>query len=142
MIGWTPDSPLNWQFGLAWIAFALALSLHVWDEASHDFLATYNPNALAIRRRFHVPVPVFTERGWLGGLTAGIFLLLMLTPLAFHGVYWVRVAAVPLALLAGVLNALVHLGGSILSRRPLAGLLSSPFLLITGMALLLTCRPV
>jgi len=140
MIDWTPDRVVAWQFGLAWIAFTLALSLHVWDEASHDFLATYNPNALAIRRRTHMPVPVFTERGWPGSLTAGVLALLLLTPLAFHGVYWVRIAAVPLGLLVGVANAFVHLGGSVLYRRPLAGLLSSPLLLAAGIWLLWTCR--
>ncbi len=55
------DGTLHWNFGLAWIAFALAVALHVADEARHDFLATYNPNAIAIRRRLHIPFPpVFT----------------------------------------------------------------------------------
>ena len=47
---------LHWQFGVAWIAFALAVALHVSDEANHDFLATYNPNARAIRRHLHLPL--------------------------------------------------------------------------------------
>lgn len=56
-------SAVDWNFGLAWIAFAFAVALHVADEARHDFLATYNPNALAIRRRLHIPFPpVFTLR--------------------------------------------------------------------------------
>lgn len=141
MNDWTPDPSLNWEFGLAWLAFTLALGLHVWDEASHDFLATYNPHALAIRRRVHLPVPIFTARVWLSGLAMSIFVLLLLTPLAFHGVYWVRMVAVPLGLLAGVVNAFLHLGGSILYRRPLAGLLSSPLLLAAGVWLLWTGQP-
>jgi hypothetical protein len=127
---------LHWNFGLAWIAFALAVALHVADEASHDFLAIYNPNARAIRAKLHIPVPVFTFRAWLVGLIIGIALLLALSPLAFHGAHWLRVTALPLAVLVGVFNALLHLGGSLLYRRKLAGVLSSPVLLAAGVWLL------
>lgn len=127
---------LHWNFGLAWIAFALAVALHVADEASHDFLAIYNPNARAIRAKLHIPVPVFTFRAWLVGLIIGIALLLALSPLAFHGAHWLRVTALPLAVLVGVFNALLHLGGSLLYRRKLAGVLSSPVLLAAGTWLL------
>jgi hypothetical protein len=30
----------NRRFGIAWVLFALALVLHVTDEATHDFLRT------------------------------------------------------------------------------------------------------
>lgn len=131
----SPTANLN--FGLAWIAFAVAVALHVADEAAHDFLATYNPNALAIRRRLHIPFPpVFTYGTWLGGLIAGIALLLLLSPAAFHGASWIRIVALPLAVLVGLGNALLHLIGSLLYRRPLAGLLSSPALLLAGSWLL------
>jgi hypothetical protein len=127
----------NMNFGLAWIALAVALALHVADEAAHDFLALYNPNALAIRRRLHIPFPpVFTFRTWLGGLIAGIVLLLLLSPAAFHGAPWIRIVALPLAILVGLANAAVHFIGSLLYRRPLAGLLSSPALLVAGSWLL------
>ncbi len=126
-------TPLFWNFGLAWIAFAIAVALHVADEAAHDFLATYNPTAQAIRRRLHIPFPpVFTFRIWLTGLIAGICLLLALSPLAFHGVHWIRIAALLLALLVGIGNALGHIGGSLLYRRWMAGILSSPVLLVAG----------
>jgi hypothetical protein len=128
----------NLNFGFAWVAFAVALALHVADEAAHDFLSLYNPNALAIRRRLHIPFPpVFTFRTWLGGLIAGILLLLFLSPAAFHGVHWIRIVALPLAILAGLANAAVHFIGSLAYRRPLAGLLSSPLLLVAGSWLLL-----
>ena len=72
------NGTLDWNFGLAWIAFALAVALHVADEARHDFLATYNPNAIAIRRRLHIPFPpVFTLRTCLGRLGSGVCLLLL-----------------------------------------------------------------
>ncbi|MGB9031785.1 MAG: HXXEE domain-containing protein [Acidobacteriaceae bacterium] len=129
---------MHWNFGLAWIAFAIAVALHVADEARHDFLATYNPSALAIRRRLHIPFfpPVFTFRVWLSGLIVGVCLLLALSPLAFHGVHWIRVVALPLAILIGLGNGLGHIGGSLYYRRWMAGILSSPALLIAGTWLL------
>ena len=127
------DGTLHWNFGLAWIAFALAIALHVTDEARHDFLATYNPNARAIRRRLHLPFPpVFTFRTWLGGLIAGICLLLLLSPQAFHGAHWLRMVAVVLAALVGIGNGLLHIGSSIYYRRWMAGIASSPVLLAAG----------
>ncbi len=41
----------NLYFGLAWIVFALAIAVHVADEAAHDFLSVYNPTVRAIRER-------------------------------------------------------------------------------------------
>jgi hypothetical protein len=131
------EGTLHWSFGLAWIAFALAVALHVADEARHDFLATYNPDAMAIRRRLRLPFPpVFTFRRWLGGLITGICVLLLLSPLALHGAYWIRIVALPLAALVGIGNGLLHIGSSIYYRRWMAGILSSPVLLITGTWLL------
>lgn len=130
---------IHWNFGLAWIAFALAVALHVADEARHDFLAVYNPNARAIRRRLHVPVPVFSFRAWLSGLVAGIALLLLLSPLAFRGTQWIRIAALFLAAIVGLGNALLHIGASLHYRKKMAGVLSSPFLLAAGGWLLLSC---
>jgi hypothetical protein len=131
---------MHWNFGLAWIAFAIAVALHVADEARHDFLATYNPNALAIRRRLHIPFPpVFTFRAWLSGLIAGVCLLLLLSPFALHGAHWIRIVALPLAILVGIGNACLHIGGSLLYRRWMAGILSSPALLIAGTWLLRSC---
>ena len=131
------DGTLYWNFGLAWIAFALAVALHVADEARHDFLATYNPNAIAIRRRLHIPFPpVFTFRAWLGGLVAGVCLLLLLSPFALQGAHWIRIVALPLAVLVGIGNGLLHLGSSVYYRRWMAGVASSPVLLVTGTWLL------
>ena len=35
------------RWALAWAALCAAFALHVIDEATHDFLSWYNPNALA-----------------------------------------------------------------------------------------------
>lgn len=130
---------LHWNFGLAWIAFALAVALHVADEASHDFLAVYNPSARAIRAKLHLPIPVFTFRSFLITLSFAVCLLVALTPLAFHGVRWIRAAAVPVAILAGLLNACLHVGGSLLYHRKMPGILTSPLLLLAGTWLLWSC---
>ncbi len=101
------------SFGIAWIAFALALVIHVADEARHDFLTTYNSTVRAIRARLpFLPIPTFTFKRWLAQLLAGILLLLCLSPFAFSGSHWLRVAALPLAALVGILNAALHLCSS------------------------------
>jgi hypothetical protein len=130
---------LHWNFGLAWIAFALALALHAADEAAHGFPDVYNPNALAIRRRLHVPIPLFTLRGFILTLASSVCVLLMLSPLALHEVRWVRIAAVPIGLIAGILNGFLHMGASLLYRRKMAGVLTSPLLLAGGAWLLWSC---
>lgn len=40
---------LNRRFGIAWVRFALAVAVHVTDEAMHDFLSPYNSSVRAIR---------------------------------------------------------------------------------------------
>jgi hypothetical protein len=130
---------IHWNFGLAWMAFALGLAFHVADEATHDFLSVYNPNARAIRRKLHLPLPVFTLRWFLISLGAAIGLLFALSPLAFRGTHWIRVAALVLALLVGIGNALLHISGSLFYRRKMPGVLTSPVLLAVGGWLLLSC---
>jgi len=120
-------------FGWAWVAATLALALHVADEATHDFLAWYNPRALRIRQALGgLPFPpTFTVAPWLLGLALGILLLGALAPAAFAGSPWMR----PLAfVLAGIHvgNGLLHLGASLVARRPVPGVLSAPVLLLTG----------
>jgi hypothetical protein len=130
-------STLHWNFGLAWIAFAVAVATHVTDEARHNFLDTYNPSALAIRRRLRLPFPpVFSFRMWLGGLIAGIVILFLLSPFAFHGAHWIRLVALFLAILIGIGNALLHIASSLRYRRQMAGVLSSPLLLAAAIWLL------
>lgn len=131
----------NSRFGIAWGMFAAALALHVTDEATHDFLASYNPSVLAIRARLpFLPLPTFTFGVWLGSLIAGICLLLCLSPLAFRGIRWLRIAAWPVGLLFGIANASLHIGSSIYFHRWMPGVYSSPVLLIGGVYLLVAAR--
>jgi hypothetical protein len=126
----------HWTFGLAWVGFAVTIALHAADEAVTDFLGVYNPNARAIRQRFHLPVPVFSLRGFIVALSSAVALLLVLSPFAFHGAHWLRILAIPVAILAGIANGCVHLGGSALYRRWMPGVLTAPLLLVAGSWLL------
>jgi len=131
------DGVSNRRLGLAWVAFALALALHVADEATHDFLSTYNPSVRAIRARLpFLPLPTFTFGVWLALLIAGILLLLCLSPFAFRGRRWLRMASLPLGIVVGVLNASLHIGSSIYLHRWMPGVYSSPILLLAALYLL------
>lgn len=131
----------NRRFGRAWVAFALALALHVTDEATHNFLGTYNPSVLWIRARVPFsPLPTFTFGVWLTLLIAGICLLLCVSPWAFRGNRWLRRAAWPIGILVGVLNALGHISSSIYFHRWMPGVYSSPVLLLAAIYLLMAAR--
>jgi hypothetical protein len=129
------------RFGRAWLTFAVVLACHVADEAAHDFLSVYNPNALAIRARFpFFPIPTFTFREWIIGLSAAVLLLLCLTPLAAQGTRWIRMAAIPLGIIVGVVNATMHVVSSIYMHRLMPGVLSSPVLIAAGVWLVITAK--
>ena len=126
-------------FGFAWVAFAVALGLHVYDEATHNFLSVYNPTAEAIRHHLpFLPLPTFTFTVWLTGLCIAIALLLLASPIAFRSVRWLRIAAWPLGILVGIFNASLHLLGSAYYHRWMPGVLSSPLLLVAAVFLLLS----
>ena len=128
---------LNRRFGIAWVTFALAVAVHVTDEAMHDFLSTYNSSVRAIRARLpFLPLPTFSFRVWLTLLIAGILLALCLSPLAFRGDSWLRIVSRPLGILVGVLNAALHIGSSIYFHRWMPGVYSSPLLLLAAIYLL------
>ena len=116
-------------FGFAWLALAVAVGLHVLDESLTDFLAVYNPTVLKIRSRFRwIWLPVFSFKVWITGLLAGVVLLFALSPLAFHGVRWVVIAALPLSVIM-IGNGVGHIGSSIYLRRLMPGVYSSPLLI-------------
>ncbi len=128
----------NIQFGRAWLALAIALLLHVADEAHSGFLAVYNPAVRSIRARFHwLPIPTFTFWPWLIGLIIGITVLLVLAPAAYHGNRRLAWVGVPFSALM-IMNALGHLGVSIYLRRFMPGVISSPVLIVAAI-LCLVC---
>ena len=125
------------SFGHAWLAMAIALGLHVADEAAHDFLAWYNPIVKHVRARlgrFPFP-PTFTFWPWLAGLIVLTASLLALTPAAYEGRLWLRPIAFILSA-ANIGNALLHLVGTALAGRRVPGVLSAPLLLVTALWLL------
>jgi hypothetical protein len=133
-------------FGLAWLAVAIALALHVTDEALTGFLNVYNPTVLALRGRIPwLPLPVFRSEIWLAGLVAGILLLIALSPVAFRGSRWLRPIGYALAALM-LANAVGHILGTIAGRtvaevrfpRPMPGSYSSPLLAAASVWLLVS----
>lgn len=129
------------SFGLAWVGFAAALAVHVYDEATHGFLSVYNPTVQAMRARIrHLPLPTFTFVTWITGLSVGIALLLCLSPLAFRETRWLRRVALPLGILVGIFNATLHLVSSAYYHRWMPGVFSSPLLLTAAVFLLVSSR--
>ena len=124
------------RWALAWAALCTAFALHVLDEAANDFLSWYNPNALAIRDRVPwLPVPVFTFRAWITGLTVAIVALAALTPFARRRRRWL----VPIAYAYGlvhVANGIAHIAVSISGGWLAPGVYSTPILLAAATWLL------
>lgn len=125
-------------FGRAWFALTVAFALHVLDEATTGFLNIYNPTVMAMRARWgSFPMPTFGFREWLAGLIAGVVLCFALTPYAARGFAWMRPLAWFYALLHffnatghTVVTVLGHTVASVPVARPAPGFLSSPFLFI------------
>ena len=130
----------HFRLGRAWLAMAIALGLHVADEAATDFLAVYNPTVTLLRARLPwLPLPTFTFPVWLGGLVAAVTLLLVLTPLAYRGARWLRRVAWPLGVLM-TFNGFLHVAGSIYLHRPMPGVYSAPVLIAVSLWLLRAAR--
>ena len=126
------------KWGIAWLALVIALALHVVDEVATDFLPFYNSLVLLARASYPwIPLPAFSYPVWIVGLALGVSLLLALTPLVFAGKRYLR----PLAYFLGLLmtaNALGHIGASVFLGAAAPGVYSSPVLLVTSVALLIT----
>ncbi|HJU65960.1 MAG TPA: HXXEE domain-containing protein [Gemmatimonadaceae bacterium] len=124
------------RWAVAWSGLTAAFALHVLDEATHDFLRYYNPNALRWQERLGFPFPpVFSFELWLGGLLSAVLLLALLTPLIRPGARW----AITAAYIYGAVhtaNAIGHIGRSVVGQWLAPGVLSSPILLATALWLL------
>ena len=121
------------RWALAWVALCAAFALHVIDEATHDFLSWYNPNALAVRARVPwLPVPVFTFSIWITGLTIGVFALAALTPLVRRGRRWLIPVAYMYALIH-VANGVGHIAVSIAGGWLAPGVYTAPMVLASAL---------
>ena len=121
-------------FGWAWIAAIVAAALHVADEAAHDFLTWYNPQALRIRRLlgdFPFP-PTFAFWPWLIALSLAVIVLAALTPQVVARTRWVRPLAIIIAA-EHIGNGLLHFAADVATRRAVPGIWSAPLLMITGL---------
>ncbi len=128
-------------WGRAWLLLCLALALHVADEVMTGFLDTvWNPLVQTLRQDWSwVPFPTFRFDFWLGGLTAGIVLLLCLTPQASRGRPWMR----PISWFLAVLmlgNGAGHVLLSLVWGRPAPGAFSSPLLIAAALYLMSSLR--
>jgi hypothetical protein len=118
------------RFGWAWLALAIALAVHVTDEATNEFLAFYNPLVFAIRARVGwFPAPTFTFVEWITELTIFVAVLLALSFQAFEEKRWIIWPAIILGVLMTG-NGLGHISGSIYYGRLLPGTYSAPLLLL------------
>jgi hypothetical protein len=136
-----PDSATQRTFGHAWVALGLALAVHVADEAAHNFLALYNPTAVAIQERlggFPFP-PTFSFTAWLTGLVLAVVTWLALAPLAYRGRRWLLPLASALSVLH-IANALGHGLTSLWLGRAAPGVWSAPLLLASAMWMLTIVR--
>jgi hypothetical protein len=133
---------------VSWLLLCAAIALHVTDEATHNFLAVYNPTVLALRVYARwLPLPVFTFKLWITGLVIGIAFLLSLSPLFLLRVRWIRPIAFVIAIFM-ILNGLQHTVGTILGRtvasvhfpRPMPGFCSSPILIAACIYVLIQLR--
>jgi hypothetical protein len=139
-----PESPNRWSrtWGWSWLALTGALAFHVADEAANDFLGVYNPTVRAIRARFpFLPFPTFTFAIWLTGLILAVVVLAALSVFVFRGRRAARYLAWPYGVFMFV-NGLQHIAGSVYMRRLMPGVISSPLLLATSVALLIATRRV
>jgi len=124
------------NFLFAWIFLTLALTLHVLDEALNDFLAVYNPLVSSINEKLDYSVfPVFSFSNWLTGLIIGIVILFGFSFFAFRKQKWI----IYLGYIYGVLmliNAFGHFVGSLYFSKLIAGVYSSPLLLVGSLYLI------
>jgi hypothetical protein len=146
--GCEPSGSLK-KLGAAWVGLALALAVHVTDEALTGFLSVYNPTVQALRARLGFwPMPTFEFGEWLGGLMAGVIVLLALSPVVFRGARWIRPIFYFLAIVVGLINALGHTVGTIFGQtvstvhfpRPAPGFYSSPLLAVAAVYALAQLR--
>jgi hypothetical protein len=124
----------------AWLALTATLGIHVLDEAVHDFLSVYNPQARAIREHLGIPFPpIFTWRLWWAGLGAALLLLTFIGCCAVGRRPSMRIVAAGYAVLM-LANAAGHFAGSLYWKRWMPGVYSSPLLLAAAIWLLVEVR--
>lgn len=120
----------------AWIILTLALTLHVLDEALNDFLSIYNPLVELINNRIAFTFfPIFSTMEWLTGLTIVIIILFGLSFFAYHKKKWIVYLSYFYGILM-LLNGMGHILGSFYYSKLIAGVYTSPLLLVGSIYLI------
>ena len=124
------------NFFYAWIILTVALTLHVLDEALNDFLSIYNPLVALINQRMGILFfPAFSTTEWLTGLTMGIIILFGFSFFANHEKKWILYLSYFYGVLM-LLNGLGHILGSFYYSKFIAGVYTSPLLLVGSIYLI------
>ena len=118
--------------GRPWLALCFCLTVHVAEEAFTGFLPFYSDATRAVSELFpYVTSPslVLAASMWLS--VAFVATLTALTPFAYRGASWMRVATIGVALIA-LANVSGHIGGSMLAGCALPGVYTTPLLAVVG----------
>ena len=118
--------------GRPWLALCFCLTVHVAEEAFIGFLPFYSDATRAVSELFpYVTSPslVLAISMWLS--VAFVATLTALTPFAYRGASWMRVATIGVALIA-LANVSGHIGGSLLVGSALPGVYTTPLLALVG----------
>jgi hypothetical protein len=118
--------------GRPWLALCFCLAVHVAEEAFTGFLPVYSDATRAVGDLFpYVTSPslALAVSMWMG--VAFIATLTGLSPFAYRGASWMRVATIGVALVA-LANVSGHAGGSMLAGRVLPGTYTTPLLAAAG----------
>jgi hypothetical protein len=141
-------SPLRRGFGVPWLLLCLAFTLHVWDEAAHDFLSYYNATVLTLYGHFSwFPRVDLTYHAWWTSMAVTIAVCSALSPFAFRNAPWLRPFAYLFAFLL-FLNGIAHTaseirGGTVPSVRFAGiapGFYTAPLLMMASAYLLWRLR--
>lgn len=127
------------RLSISWLILVLCLMLHIIDEALNHFLELYNPIVLKIRESIpFIPIPTFTFKIWITGLSFLLIILFFLTPLVYkRNKFTIRVILIFSILM--IFNGLGHIIGSLYYSKIIAGMGSSPFLIIASICLIYFC---
>ncbi len=114
---------------VAWILMVSMVAIHVFDEAVNDFLPFYNNMVLDLRESIgFFPLPTFSFEAWLVGLIIAVVISFSLTPIVIRGGGFISLLTTVLGVIM-IINALIHIIGSIYLGKLMPGFWSSPFLL-------------
>ena len=117
---------------VSWLLMVISIALHVLDEALTGFLPFFNERTVIISEWLgFLRIPSVDFVTWLTALIIGIVILFSLTFVVKRGGRAIRIFATALGILM-IVNALLHIVGSIYQGYLLPGFFSSPVLLVTA----------